>query len=99
MSRIHETIRSESSVNAGAQEQIQELSERVDEINEKMYEFEVNKKNNLIFYGIQSEARETPSILLSKVTQMLRTNLNIKRDISLSSASRVMTGPEVVGCR
>lgn len=98
-SKITATMRSESSVNAGAQEQIQELAERVDEINEKMYEFEVNKKNNLIFYGIQSEPRETPSLLLSKVTNMLRTNLNIKRDISLSSASRVMTGPEVVGCR
>ena len=32
-----------------------------------MYEFEVNKRNNLIFYGIQAEPRETPSMLLSKV--------------------------------
>ena len=32
-----------------------------------MYEFEVNKRNNLIFYGIQSESRETPAMLLSKV--------------------------------
>ena len=32
-----------------------------------MYEFEVNKRNNLIFYGIQSESRETPTMLLSKV--------------------------------
>ena len=30
---------------------------------------------------------------------MLRTNLSIKRDIVVSSASRVMTGPEVVGTR
>ena len=41
--------------------------ERVDDINEKMYEFEANKRNNLIFYGIQPEPRETPSMLLSKV--------------------------------
>ena len=32
-----------------------------------MYEFEVNKRNNLIFYGIQSESRETPTMLLNKV--------------------------------
>ena len=41
--------------------------ERVDDINEKMYEFEANKRNNLIFYGIQAEPRETPSMLLNKV--------------------------------
>ena len=91
----------------------------MDEINEKMYEFEVNKRNNLIFYGIQPEPRETPSILLGKViikcnfrlnnfisraiflkvNTMLRTNMNIKRDITVTCASRVMTGPDVVGCR
>ena len=68
ISKIDNVVASESSVNAGAQEQIQELAERIDEISEKMYEFEVNKRNNLIFYGIQAEPRETPSMLLSKVT-------------------------------
>ena len=68
ISKIDNAVASESSVNAGAHEQIQEICERVDEINEKMYEFEVNKRNNLIFYGIQAEPRETPSMLLSKVT-------------------------------
>lgn len=67
ISKIDNAVASESSVNAGAHEQIQEIIERVDEINEKMYEFEVNKRNNLIFYGIQAEPRETPSMLLSKV--------------------------------
>ena len=35
---------------------------------EKMYEFEANMKNNLIFYGVPQEERETPERLLSKVT-------------------------------
>ena len=67
ISEVNHTMASESSTNAGAHEQIQELIERVDEINEKMYEFEVNKRNNLIFYGIQQEQRETPTILRNKV--------------------------------
>ena len=67
ISRVNQSLVSESSVNAGAQEQIQEIMERVDDINEKMYEFEANKRNNLIFYGIQAEPRETPSMLLNKV--------------------------------
>ena len=45
------------------------LLERVDDINEKMYDFEANKRNNLIFYGIPNEARETHSMLQQKVPQ------------------------------
>ena len=32
-----------------------------------MYEFEANMRNNLIFYGVPQEERETPERLLSKV--------------------------------
>ena len=67
ISRVHESLASESNANTGVQEQIQEMMERVDDINEKMYEFEANKRNNLIFYGIQAEPRETPTVLLNKV--------------------------------
>ena len=44
-----------------------QLMTRVDEMNEKLYEFETNKKNNLIFYGIPGETRETPPVLMTKV--------------------------------
>ena len=60
-------IDNESSSNEGTKEQIQTLFARIDDINEKMYEFETNKKNNLIFYGIQGEHRETPTNLMMKV--------------------------------
>ena len=43
------------------------LANRVNELSEKLYEFEQSKRNNLIFYGVPSEQRETPSILLQKV--------------------------------
>ena len=32
----------------------------LDEMQEKMYEFEQNKKNNLIFHGILADHPETP---------------------------------------
>ena len=31
------------------------------------YDFEANKKNNLIFYGLPSDPRETPNSLVTKV--------------------------------
>ena len=61
-------MESESSFNEKTKEQINILFSRIDDIHEKLYEFETNKKNNLIFYGIPGEHRETPSQLLSKVS-------------------------------
>lgn len=51
----------------GTEERIQDLLDRVDTIQEKMYDFEVNKRNNLLFYGIREERRETPTDLFNKV--------------------------------
>lgn len=48
-------------------DELTSLMDRVEEINEKMYDFEANKRNNLIFYGIPNEARETHSMLRQKV--------------------------------
>ena len=60
-------MNAESSNNEGTKGQIETLFARIDDINEKMYEFETNKKNNLIFYGINGEQRETPAKLMMKV--------------------------------
>ena len=54
---------------------------RVDEINEKMYDFEANKRNNLIFYGIANETRETQPKLLQKATKLLFKNFHMMRMI------------------
>ena len=40
---------------------------RVDDISEKMYDFEQNKKNNLLFYGISNDSRETPDRLVDSL--------------------------------
>ena len=36
---------------------------------------------------------------LLQVISLLKGNLQIKREMTVSAASRVMTGPEVLGCR
>ena len=64
-----------------------------------MYDHEFNKKNNLIFYGVQQEERETSPKLLKKVLDLIHVKLNIKREISITSVSRMYAGPEVHGCR
>ena len=38
-------------------DELTSLMDRVEEINEKMYDFEANKRNNLIFYGIPNNSQ------------------------------------------
>ena len=64
---ISSKIQSASSSSSGTENRIQEMVERIENIQEKMYDFEVNKRNNLLFYGIKEDRRETPSELLIKV--------------------------------
>ena len=43
------------------------LIEQISDISEKLLEFEQNKRNNLIFYGIPNDSSETHSTLNHKV--------------------------------
>ncbi|XP_023320157.1 coiled-coil domain-containing protein 171 [Eurytemora carolleeae] len=83
----------------GIKEKVEILDQGINELQEKLYEFEQNKKNNLIFYGITNDSRETPEILLTKIQNTLRITLGIRRDIPVTKVSRMYTGPEVSGSR
>ena len=48
-------------------EEGESLIERISDMSEKLLEFEQNKRNNLIFYGIPNDNSETHSILNQKV--------------------------------
>ena len=65
---------------------------QLDDVQEKMYDFEQNKRNNLIFYGVSGEERESRDELMTKITNLLRLHYNMKREIPVSKVSRMMTG-------
>jgi hypothetical protein len=45
-------------------------------MNEKMYDFEEKKRNNLVFYGIpETEGGETDDILDRKISQVITRNM------------------------
>ncbi len=64
-----------------------------------MYEFEQNKRNNLILYGVRPRPHENADSLRAHLLAVFRDHLNIRREIPVSRASRVLAGPEVRGCR
>ena len=57
-----------------------------------MYEFEQNKKNNLILYGIITKHPETSESLRARVINIFKDHLNIRRDIVVVRAARIHTG-------
>ena len=80
-------------------EKLTTIVEELERVQEKMYDFEVNKKNNLIFYGIPNEINEKEPQLIWKIKELIKTHMKIRRDIFITSASRMYTGPDVLGSR
>ena len=73
-------------------ENFESLSLQLEDVQEKMYDFEQNKKNNLIFYGVPGDGKETKDNLKLKIMNLLKLRLNIRREIPLLRASRMLTG-------
>merc|ERR1719277_2791285 len=71
----------------------------LDDLHEKMYDFEQNKKNNLILYGVRGRSHENTDSLRRHLSDILRDHLNIRREVPIARATRIHTGPEVRGCR
>ena len=65
------------------------LSSRVTQMNEKMYDFEQNKRNNLIFYGLPSDHEETPESLALSVQRLLKEKMLLKREMIITQVHKV----------
>ena len=73
-------------------EKMESVTIQIDDVQEKMYDFEQNKRNNLIFYGVPGEDRENRDDLRIKISNLLRLHMNMRREIPISKASRMLTG-------
>ena len=60
-----------------------------------MYEFEQNKKNNLILYGVTAKHPETSESLRQRISNLFRDHLNIRRDINIQKATRILQGQPI----
>ena len=76
-------------------DQLDELKSSMENVHEKMYDYEASKKNNLIFYGIPKEEKETAKTLILKIKSIIQNRLNIKRYISISGACRLFSGQSI----
>ena len=74
-------------------ENLNEIDLKIDDIEEGLYDFDMNKKNNLIFYGIRLEENMN---LTEKIDNVLKEYLNIGRKLALKRVSIIKTGNLVV---
>ena len=72
--------------------QLDDLKFTMENVHDKMFDFESSKKNNLIFYGIPREERESGKTLILKIKSLITSRLNIRRYIGLTSATRLLSG-------
>ena len=77
---------------SGLREKIESLDQGLNEVNEKLHEFEQNKRNNLIFYGLNNDVKETPELLMSKIQTVIKVSLGIRRDIPIPKVTRMYNG-------
>ena len=61
-----------------------------------MYEFEQNKKNNLILYGVTARRPETSENLRNAIANLFRDHLNIRRELGIQKATRILQGEFLV---
>ena len=61
-----------------------------------MYEFEQNKKNNLILYGVTARRPETSENLKNTIANLFRDHLNIRRELGIQKATRILQGKLLV---
>ena len=62
-------------------------------MNEKMYDFEQNKRNNLIFYGMSQDPGETPESLAISIQKLIKDKMLLRREMNITQVMR--TSPDI----
>ena len=106
LSKIHNEVKQNGEGKYGidleiavVKDMLESLGSRVTQMNEKMYDFEQNKRNNLIFYGVPNDSSETSESLAINMQRLLKEKMMLKREIVITQAARDDTGPAVSGRR
>ena len=65
------------------------LSSKVSQMNEKMYDFEQNKRNNLIFYGMNQDPGETQESLAINVQKLIKGKMLLRREMIITQVRAI----------
>ena len=63
--------------------EVEKITNRMENIQVKIYDLEENKKNNMILYGISNEAHEEKILAINKVKDLFKANIRIRRKLGM----------------
>ena len=66
-------------------------------MNEKMYDFEQNKRNNLIFYGMSQDPGETPESLAISIQKLIKDKMLLRREMNITQVVRTLLIFDFIG--
>ena len=66
------------------QSRFEEITNVMDNVLERLHEFELQRRNNLLFYGVPEETNESSVKLLGKIREVIRSQFGVQVIFSLS---------------
>ena len=73
---IHNGIQNQNS-------EVEKITNRMENIQEQVYNLDENKKNNMILYGISNEVHEEKILAINKVKDPFKANIRIRRELKM----------------
>ena len=63
--------------------EVEKITNRMENIQVKIYDLEENKKNNMILYGISNEAHEKKILAINKLKDLFKANIRIRGKLEI----------------
>ena len=63
--------------------EVEKITNRMENIQVKVFDLEENKKNNMILYGISNKAHEEKILAINKVKDPFKANIRIRRELKM----------------
>lgn len=81
-------------------EVVDSLSAGLEQVQAELAEYQLSKRNNLLFHGLakrHDEEEETQALLVERVMKLMQWRLGIARALPITGVTRVPWGPPILG--
>ena len=79
-------------------ERMDELDGMYDDIQDRVFEIDKNRRNNLVFYGVKGD-EDNGDDCERRIKRIMNTHLRVTREIPLTKVERIWNGPSFRGVK
>ena len=77
-------------------ERMEEIDHMYDDMQDRVFEIDKNRKNNLVFYGVKGDNTD-PDDCERVIKSIMNTYMQVSREIALTKVTRLWNGPSFRG--